>query len=142
MGPIVYLVKTDAFGNTGIEEKPMQNAKFPVQNVRLYQNYPNPFSSQTTICYSLSAMSHEPSAISHTTLKVYNVAGQLVKTLVGQASLPAAGIYTCRWDGRDESGKCVASGVYFYRLVTSPSVPLPVGEGRVRSETKKMVLLR
>ncbi|MEW6685949.1 MAG: FlgD immunoglobulin-like domain containing protein [Candidatus Edwardsbacteria bacterium] len=88
----------------------------------LFQNYPNPFSSQTAIRYSLSA-------ISHTTLKIYNVAGQLVKTLVNERCSP--GYYSMNWDGKDESGKRVADGVYFYRLETSNF-----------SATKKMILLR
>ncbi|MEW6686688.1 MAG: FlgD immunoglobulin-like domain containing protein [Candidatus Edwardsbacteria bacterium] len=125
----------------GVEEQ--QNADCGMQNTecRLRQNYPNPFRETTEIRYVVGApehqstrtptMSHEPRAISHTTLKIYNVAGQLVKTLVGQASLPAAGIYTCRWDGKDESGKQVSAGVYFYRLTAGNF-----------TATKKMILVR
>ncbi|MEW6686705.1 MAG: FlgD immunoglobulin-like domain containing protein, partial [Candidatus Edwardsbacteria bacterium] len=95
----------------------------------LGQNYPNPFSSQTAIRYSLSAISHEPSAISHTTLKIYNIAGQLVKTLVNEPQNP--GYYAVRWDGKDEAGKKVSAGVYFYRLTAGNF-----------TATRKMVLLQ
>ncbi|MEW6684710.1 MAG: S8 family serine peptidase [Candidatus Edwardsbacteria bacterium] len=96
---------------------------------KLYQNAPNPFSSQTAIRYSLSAISHELSAISHTTLKIYNLAGQLVKTLINEPKSP--GVYKISWDGRDDTGKQVANGIYFYRL-----------EAGGFSATRKMILLR
>ncbi|MEW6686556.1 MAG: FlgD immunoglobulin-like domain containing protein, partial [Candidatus Edwardsbacteria bacterium] len=88
----------------------------------LSQNYPNPFSSQTAIRYSLSA-------ISHTTLKIYNVAGQVVKTLVSERQKP--GYYAVRWNGKNENGNSVASGVYFYRLRAGDF-----------TDTKKMIVLR
>ncbi|MEW6685965.1 MAG: T9SS type A sorting domain-containing protein [Candidatus Edwardsbacteria bacterium] len=91
-------------------------------NYQLCQNYPNPFSSQTAIRYSLSAMSH-------TTLKIYNIAGQLVKTLVNEPQKP--GYYAVRWNGKNQSGVSVASGVYFYRLRAGDF-----------TATKKMVILR
>jgi flagellar hook assembly protein FlgD len=49
-------------------------------------------------------------------LRIYNVAGRLVRTLVSGEL--AAGAYQRVWDGRDESGSLVGSGVYFYRLAT------------------------
>ncbi|MEW6686847.1 MAG: FlgD immunoglobulin-like domain containing protein [Candidatus Edwardsbacteria bacterium] len=117
---------------TGVEETSVHSSKFIVHS-KLYQNYPNPFSSQTAIRYSLSAMSHEPSAISHTTLKIYNVAGQLVKTLVGQTFLSdiTPGVHRVKWDGKDESGREVSGGVYFYCL--------RIGN---QSMTRKMILLK
>ncbi|MEW6686414.1 MAG: FlgD immunoglobulin-like domain containing protein [Candidatus Edwardsbacteria bacterium] len=112
----------------GVEETSVHSSKFIVHS-KLYQNQPNPFSSQTAIRYSLPAMSHEPRTTSHTTLKVYNIADQLVKTLVNEPQEP--GYYAVRWDGKDENGKPVASGVYFYRLQAGDF-----------SATKKMILLR
>ena len=88
----------------------------------LAQNYPNPFNPQTSIAFSLK----ERSTVS---LKVYDVAGALVRELVSGTRV--AGAYDAEWDGRDASGQQVASGVYFYRLVA----------GEFRS-TKKMVLLK
>jgi flagellar hook assembly protein FlgD len=65
----------------------------------------------------------------HTTLKVYNVKGQLVRTLVDEEKL--SGNYNIIWDGKDNSGKEVSSGIYFYQLKTKDY-----------TDTKKMVLVR
>jgi hypothetical protein len=73
----------------------------------LSQNYPNPFSSMTSIPYSLFKRSH-------ITLRIYNATGQLVNTLVDQTLEP--GRYTAIWDRKDSYGHRVASGVYFARL--------------------------
>jgi hypothetical protein len=69
-------------------------------------NYPNPFNPSTTIKYSL------PSA-GHLKLSVYNVRGQLVKTLIDGVR-PAGADQTVVWDGTDDRGSSAASGVYFY----------------------------
>jgi hypothetical protein len=70
----------------------------------LYQNYPNPFNSSTTISFDLP----EPSFV---TLKVYNMLGQEVTTLISEKEY-AAGTQTIRWNASD-----VSSGIYFYRLL-------------------------
>ncbi|MEW6684794.1 MAG: DNRLRE domain-containing protein [Candidatus Edwardsbacteria bacterium] len=128
--PEIYFKKNVAdTATTMVEETSVHSSKFIVHS-KLYQNQPNPFSSQTAIRYSLSAMSHEPRAISHVSLKIYNIAGQLVKTLVDEQRI-ANSEQRVIWDGTDESGKLVARGVYFYRL--------QVGDF---SDTKKMILLR
>ena len=71
------------------------------------QNYPNPFNPVTTIRYAL------PEA-ADVNLVVYNILGQAVKVLVNGSQ--GAGYHTARWDSRDEIGRPVATGVYFYRL--------------------------
>ncbi len=88
----------------------------------LGQNYPNPANPSTEISYSLGQSGP-------VTLKIYNPKGQLVRTLVDD--IKASGTYTVRWDGRDKSGALVASGIYFYRMVTGNY-----------SQTKRMILLR
>ncbi len=88
----------------------------------LSQNYPNPFNPQTTIRFTLK----DNAPVS---LKIYNVSGQLVKTLV--SGTRTAGEHTVRWDGRNDAGQAVSSGVYFYKLVTKNF-----------SQTRKMVLLK
>jgi len=88
----------------------------------LEQNYPNPFNPSTTIRYEL------PQA-GPVRLEVYNMIGQKVRTLVN--SLQNAGAWTMQWNGRDDLGRTVSSGVYFYRLEAS-SVVL----------TKKMLLMK
>ena len=92
------------------------------QSFSLSQNFPNPFNSDTVIRFELPQGEEVE-------LAVYNTAGQPVATLV--QGLREAGTYTLHWDGRDERGKELASGVYMYRL--------QAGEG---VETRKLVLLR
>jgi hypothetical protein len=72
-------------------------------------NYPNPFNPTTTIAYSLP----NDGMIE---LKVFNIKGQLVKTLVKGEQL--AGSYETVWNGKDNNGKNVSSGIYFYKLST------------------------
>jgi hypothetical protein len=88
----------------------------------LLQNYPNPFNPQTNISYQL------PRA-GHVSLVVFNVLGQQVRQLVDEAQLP--GEYVVIWDGVDETGCPVASGVYFYQFLA--------GEFR---QVRKMLLLK
>ena len=88
----------------------------------LAQNAPNPFRATTSLQFSIP----EESPVS---LAIYNIAGRKVAELLNR-SLPA-GSHTVRWDGRDASGRAVASGVYLYRLQAG-------GE----SATKEMVLRR
>ncbi len=73
----------------------------------LSQNYPNPFNPETVIEFGL------PKA-GPTRLEIYDVQGHLVRRLV-DGSMPA-GLHAVRWDGRDESGRRVSSGIYLYRL--------------------------
>ncbi len=89
----------------------------------LAQNYPNPFNPSTTIEFTV----RERSRVS---LKIYNVAGQLVRTLVDGDRAPGA-VHKVAWDGRNDAGTTVSSGVYFYKLVTSDF-----------TQTRKMVLLK
>jgi hypothetical protein len=88
----------------------------------LHQNYPNPFNPETQISYDLPNDSWVK-------LSIYNIRGQKVKTLVD--GFEAAGHKVVIWDGTNEEGEQVASGVYFYRL--------DAGEF---TATKKIVLLR
>jgi hypothetical protein len=74
----------------------------------LSQNYPNPFNAETRIRFAV------PEA-GHVSLKVYNVTGQLVRELVDE-TMPA-GSHSAVWNGRDEAGRELASGVYFCRMV-------------------------
>ena len=91
----------------------LDNIGQPTQSL-LLQNYPNPFNPETWIPYQLS----EDTSVS---VSIYDTTGQLVRTL--PIGFQAAGFYNSReraayWDGRNELGERVASGVYFYQLET------------------------
>jgi len=88
----------------------------------LNQNAPNPFNPATSISFSLAEDRN-------TSLVVYDALGRTVRTLVN-GPLPA-GTHTVRWDGRDDTGAAVSSGVYLYRLTA----------GGV-TETRRMTLVR
>jgi len=88
----------------------------------LEQNYPNPFNPETSIRYSVPVRSR-------VTIRVYNLMGQLVVTLVDKLHKP--GVYLTKWDGRDRFGKRVASGVYFCTL-----------ESKDVFKTQKMLLVK
>jgi hypothetical protein len=112
----------------------------------LLQNYPNPFNSTTTIRFTVhgkrrtadgSIPNQKPvngdwfvvDRPIPTTLNIYNIKGQMVRKLVDE-DLEAGG-YVVIWDGRDDQGNEVATGIYFYRLKISAYL-----------ETKKMLLLK
>lgn len=73
----------------------------------LSQNFPNPFNPSTTITYSIPKTSHVE-------LAIYNMAGQKIRTLVNTSQ--AASFYRVVWNGKNDFGQTVASGLYFYRL--------------------------
>lgn len=98
----VYIVKVNPETGVGFEEN------FEPQLFDL-TNYPNPFSGSTVISYQLT----ESLKI---TLEIYNISGQEVLTLVNENQ--SAGKHSVVWDGKDDSGKQVSSGVYFYQLKT------------------------
>jgi hypothetical protein len=89
----------------------------------LYQNVPNPFNPTTTIRYDV------PVGGGAVTLRVYDVHGRLVRTLVDERQSP--GQKTVVWQGKDDRGKGIATGVYFYRM-TAPGFEV----------ARKMVLLQ
>ncbi len=89
---------------------------------QLSQNAPNPFNPTTSISYSVSATSY-------VVIEIYDVAGVHVRNLV--EGTRDAGEYVADWDGRDDAGRAVGSGVYFYRL-----------DGVSGVAPRKMVLLR
>ncbi|RLG90483.1 MAG: hypothetical protein DRO16_02105 [Thermoprotei archaeon] len=104
----IYFTRKELSVNS-IEEHYINDISF----LCLPQNYPNPFNPQTKISYSLNRSGS-------TTLKILNIKGQLVKTLVNEYCSP--GEYTVAWDGTDKKNKPVASGVYYYRLQVNDRV--------------------
>ena len=98
----------------GVEEEFAKTSTLP-KVYSLYQNYPNPMSYATKIEYSLPK-------VSHVTLKIYNISGQLVETLVEESQTP--GCYRVVWNGQDNSGNKVPSGIYFYQIKAEISANL------------------
>ena len=92
------------------------------QAFALDQNYPNPFNSQTVIRFAITADDNVE-------LSVFNLAGQKVAALID--GVRKAGSYMVSWDGRDDEGTELVSGVYVYRLETEDTV-----------ESRKLLLLR
>ncbi len=103
-----------------------QSPSIPVA-FELNQNYPNPFNPSTTITFSLPSQSG--GGYSPTTLRIYNVLGRVVRTLLDESLV--AGTHDVVWDGRDDQGNQVASGIYFYRLRSGDY-----------EDTKKMVMMK
>jgi len=101
---------------------PNDDPNAPVVATVLNDNYPNPFNPETTISYSVK----EASPV---TIEIYNVKGQLVKTLVNDTK--EAGNHTVTWRGVDNNNRPVASGVYYYKM----------SAGKY-SSTKKMILMK
>lgn len=98
------------------------NTRNQPDDFALFDNYPNPFNPETTIEYQIPENSH-------VRLEIFNVLGQNIRTLVNSEIAP--GRHTARWDGRDNLGNRVSSGVYLYQLRTEDSVA-----------TNRMLLLR
>jgi hypothetical protein len=94
----------------------------------LDQNYPNPFNPSTTIRFTIPS-AQGGSVNVRATLRVYNILGEAVKTLVDEPLAP--GTYEKVWDGKDGQGNSVASGIYFYKLKAGDF-----------SDTKKMVMMK
>lgn len=79
-------------------------------NYSLKQNFPNPFNPETTIQF------HVPET-GKVTIKIFNVLGQIVKTLVDEIKLE--GSYSVKWNGKDENGKSAVSGIYIYQMIAN-----------------------
>jgi len=99
------------------------NRRVVKNSISLKQNYPNPFNPSTTIEYQLTRAANVK-------LTVFNVLGQEIKQLVDENSV-AAGSHKVVWNGKDNNGKSVANGVYFYKLSTDD-----------KTEVKKMVFMK
>jgi len=120
-GKVPHYVLTFA-GRYSTERSTMGAGSTEPTKFNLGQNAPNPFNEGTLISYSLAQ--DGPAK-----LEVYNILGQRTKTLVD--GFESAGPHDVWWDGRDDRGKSVASGIYFYRLTTGKF-----------SESKKMIVIK
>jgi hypothetical protein len=98
------------------------NENIQSYTTELNDNYPNPFNPTTEISYSLKKSGP-------VSIRIFNVKGQVVKTLVNEDQ--SAGTHSVTWKGSDNSGKDVSSGVYFYRMTAKDY-----------KSTKKMMLMK
>jgi hypothetical protein len=94
----------------GVDRKPDLPEPAPDARAWLAPVRPNPFGASTAITYGLA----ETLGYVHTSVRIYDASGRLVRTLVDADLGP--GTYGATWDGKDDGGKVVASGVYFCRL--------------------------
>jgi hypothetical protein len=117
----IELVESEAADYYGIALPTSAKAPVVPTDFGLSQNYPNPFNAKTNIRLALPVASDY-------TVTIYNVAGQVVKSFSGTAS---AGTKTITWDGTDNNGVGVSSGIYFYKAVAGKY-----------SATKKMLFLQ
>lgn len=110
------------YGDIGVSVESNQLSNIPTA-FSLEQNYPNPFNPTTKIRYNLNKTDN-------VSLTIYNISGEVVNNLIANQTI-SAGTYEVDWNGKNNSGFSVASGMYFYRLTQGLAV-----------STKKMVLLR
>jgi hypothetical protein len=95
----------------------------------LLQNFPNPFNPSTEIQYQLPVVGGIAPVKNRTILKIYNLLGEEIRTLIDKEEAP--GFYSTTWDGKDKSGRTAPSGIYIYRLQFGPFV-----------ETRKMAFVQ
>ncbi len=115
------IIHTSTGGIVGIEDDDYTASHLP-EKFMLYDNYPNPFNPATTIRYALPVQSQ-------ITLKIYNVLGKEIRTLV--RGIQPAGENSVVWDSRNNFDEPVGSGVYIYQLKTQNTIL-----------SKKMILIR
>lgn len=102
----IFMQWIDYSGSTSVAEKGSEPAQ-TLSYFTLAQNYPNPFNSSTSITYVLPKQSQ-------VTVKIFNLLGQDIKTLLNEPM--TEGNHTILWDGKDNFGNQVASGIYLYQL--------------------------
>jgi len=123
---ISFSGETEIFGPVILEvpgEDPGQGTPEAPESYGLYQNYPNPFNPTTNISFALD----------HTEnceVMIYDIKGRKIKTLF-KGEIDADRVYSFVWNSDDESGKDVASGIYFYKMTSERY-----------SSTKKMILMK
>ena len=103
----------------------------PGNLIYLSQNYPNPFSTTTTISFLATDLHRLPQ------IRIYNIKGQLVKKLSIDSNQ-----FSIKWDGKNESGKPVSSGIYLYQLSIKGGSASGGESNNYKSEIKKMILIK
>lgn len=121
--PFIYKISYETLFGDIVSVDDDQSSELP-SKFNLFNNYPNPFNPSTTIKYSIPLVDSRHGIASHVTLKVYNILGREIATLVNK--IQKAGIYEVDFNSLN-----LASGVYFYKLQSGNFV-----------ESKKMILLK
>ena len=117
-----YLYRIGAVSKEGETYSQSFSITLPPKPTTLYQNYPNPFNPSTNITFYLPKQQH-------VTVAIYDVKGGKIRTLVEGAT--SVGRHVIQWDGRNDNGGQVGSGVYYYRLKAGKDIL-----------TKKLVIVR
>lgn len=115
-------------GDDEEEDAELASAQAPVTNYALEQNYPNPFNPSTKISFAMP----ERGVVQ---LRIFNEAGQLVRTLMNHEM--AQGRHELVWDGRNQNGQTVATGVYLYRITVQDQ-----SGAAIYSETRRMSFVK
>jgi len=123
-GWIIDDIKIISSQGNGIDENQNSSNVF-----KLFQNYPNPFSTSTTISFNLATRLRSASP-GQAKIEIHNIKGQLVKNF--ELRIPNSEFPKVVWDGKDENGNQLSSGIYFYSLKIRNKV----------IETKKCLLIK
>ncbi len=113
-----FVISGGTVDQTSIDENP----EIIPKNLQILSNYPNPFNATTTISFVLQSSSE-------VSLEIYNISGQRIRTLI--SGNKEAGEHNIIWNGKDETGNEVSTGVYFYKLSAGDL-----------QETRKMTLIK
>ena len=123
---IDYQGNSELYGSISVkfelEEEPSIIPELP-DKYGLFQNYPNPFNPNTQIYFRIAEECHGE-------LSIYNIKGEKLATLY-EGNIEKDKVITVSWDGKDETGKEVGSGIYFYKLETDK-----------KSYLRKMIILK
>lgn len=109
-------------GGNIYQATPVEETEIPVVVTALLENFPNPFNPSTTISFSLANAGN-------VNIEIYNQKGQKVHSLVNAEM--NAGMHQLQWNGKDDNGNSVSSGIYYYRMKSGKF-----------SSTRKMVLMK
>lgn len=119
-GSVICDLEVPEQSPNAVHEEPYSGLKR--SDIFLFQNYPNPFNASTTITYTVSVKSE-------VTLQIFDASGRIVRSLLVK-KLYRPGVYRIVWDGQNDQGECVSSGIYMSQLQA----------GRLK-RTGKMVLI-
>lgn len=105
--PLQFITKITFSDVTIVDENTLKKLGGALRTFTLLQNYPNPFNPTTTITYTIPATDEA-------TIRIYDITGKLVRLLA--SGVQAAGEHQIKWEGNDNAGRMVASGVYLYEI--------------------------